>query len=96
MNPFDNVEFSQRKERAESAAYDFFITSGFVTISESKKLYKWYDENWGIRDPLGKSRLKLLQNIPDGDLPALISLEMLRIQPSRLKAELLRRLAPNM
>lgn len=97
MDPFDNLELSQRQERAEAAAYNFFINSGFVTDrDEIKKLYTWFDNDWSIRDPEGETRLKLLRNIPDVDLPGLISVDKIRIQPDRLAAELLRRLAPDM
>lgn len=96
-DPFDQVAESQQKARTEADAYRFFIHAGFINnIDEIKKLYTWFDCDWSIRDPQGKTRIRLLRKIPDTDLFELVDFRDINIQPSRLSAELLRRIAPHL
>lgn len=97
MNPFDQLAIAQQKDRVEADRYRFFIHAGFITdAAEIRNLYSWFDKDWSIRDPQGKTRLELLKEIPDKDVFELVDIRKIQIQPSRLSAELLRRIAPGL
>ena len=56
MNAWDEVALKQKNARTEAEGYRFFIKHGFVTdVKEIINLYKWFQQDWSIRDPEGKT-----------------------------------------
>jgi hypothetical protein len=92
-NPFDAVAETQRKDRKEADGYRFFIKCGFITTKEAIKLYRWFDRDGEIRDKDGKSRIKLLRMLSDGEVVEIIDLKRLRFQPSHLTHEIRKRIS---
>jgi hypothetical protein len=92
-NSFDIVAAEQRKQRKEADDYRYFVKAGLVNIEETKKLYRWFDKDGTIRDPDGKTRIKLLRKLSNSDVAEVVNLEKLRFQPSRLVNEIRRRTA---
>jgi hypothetical protein len=96
MNAWDKLALDQKKARTEADGYRFFIKYGFVNdAKEIINLYKWFQQDWSIRDPEGKTRLKLLKKIPDSGLDDLIEIGKLSKYTSWLSEEIFRRLARN-
>jgi hypothetical protein len=94
MNAWDKVAMEQKKDRTEAEGYRFFINHGFVKdVKEIIKLYKWFQQDWSIRDPEGRTQLKLLKKIPDQELKGVIEIGKLSKYTSNLSAEILRRMA---
>jgi hypothetical protein len=92
-NPFDVVAEEQRRAKMEADGYRFFINGGFIATKEAKKLYRWFDRDGEIRDMDGKSRIKLLRMLSDGEVVEIIDLKRLRFQPSPLTHEIRKRMS---
>jgi hypothetical protein len=92
INPFDILAEEQRKARQQADSYRFFIKAGFVSAEESKRLYKWFDDDWEIRDKDGKTRIRLLRKLSDNEVTEVINPKKLRFQPTRLVCEIQKRM----
>jgi|WetSurMetagenome_2_1015567.scaffolds.fasta_scaffold508096_2 hypothetical protein len=96
MNAFDRLGILQKKARIEADNYSFFIHAGFVTdIDELKKLYIWFDSDWSIRDPKGRTRLKILKKLPDWAAWQVINLRNVEYQERPLRKYIKERMITN-
>jgi hypothetical protein len=85
MNFYELGEY-QKRLRQEADGYRYFINAGFISdIDELTKLYKWFDDDWSVKDPKGVTRLKILKKLPDYIVWQTVNLKNVDIQERPLR-----------
>lgn len=87
-HPFDEVAKLQSKWRTEARQYYSLIKSGCLFREEKRKLFFWFMQNGEIKDPKGKIRLMLINNVTDEDIVGTMDKWM----PEHLREKLEKRL----